>query len=286
MPQHAAYQIDPTRRFMASGERFDDAKIIIMSAPLDHTTSYRPGTRFAGPYVREASYGLEEFDFPGGNSIEEVSFFDWGELLLAPGNTPAALKSIYHAAARIFTDGKIPFTVGGEHLISSPLILAASERYPDLVVFHFDAHADLREDYMGMRESHASVMRRVAEIIGPENIYQFGIRSGSREEREFARRTHLLQWPGESLAKAIEETKGRPVYLTIDIDVVDPAFAPGTGTPEPGGCTSADILGAVNQFAAANLIGFDLVEVSPPNDSSNITSILAAKIIRQALLAV
>lgn len=286
MSQHALFQIDPTRRFMASREGFDEAKVIIMSAPLDHTTSYRPGTRFAGPYVREASYGLEEFDILGGKSIEDVSFFDWGELLLAPGNTPASLQSIYHAAARILSDGKIPFTIGGEHLISLPLIMAASEKYNDLAVFHFDAHADLREDYMGVRECHASVMRRVAEVIGPENVWQFGIRSGSRAEREFAHRTHLLQWPGDSLAKAIEETKGRPVYLTIDIDVVDPAFAPGTGTPEPGGCTSADILVAVNQFAAANLVAFDLVEVSPPNDSSNITSILAAKVIRQALLAV
>ncbi|MDH4101333.1 MAG: agmatinase [Nitrospirota bacterium] len=286
MPDPALFQIDPTRRFMASRENYDEGKIIIFSAPLDHTTSYRPGTRFAGPHVREASYGLEEFDFLGGKTIEDVSFFDWGELLLPPGNTPAALQSIYHAAAKVFADGKIPFTIGGEHLISSPLIIAASEKYPDLAVFHFDAHADLREDYMGMRESHASVMRRVAEVIGPENIYQFGIRSGSKDEREFAKKTNLMSWPGDSLAKAIEETKGRPVYLTIDIDVVDPAFAPGTGTPEPGGCTSADILGAVNRFAAANLIGFDLVEVSPPNDSSNITSILAAKIIRQALLAV
>ena len=272
--------------FIGAGRSYDAARLVLFGAPMDFTVSFRPGTRLGPQRIREVSWGIEEYSPYLDRELGEVPFYDAGDLLLAFGNVPACLAVIRRAADMIVQGGKVPLLLGGEHLVSLPAIEAVHARYPNLAVVHFDAHADLREDYAGERHSHATVMRRVADIVGPGNVYQFGIRSGTREELAWARHntnTHLFA-VAEPLAAALPALTGRPVYVSLDIDVADPAFAPGTGTPEPGGCTSGELLAAVHMLGKLNVVGFDLVEVAPVYDQSERTSLLAAKILREFIL--
>jgi agmatinase len=203
------------------------------------------------------------------------------------GNVEESLEIIERSSAEILNDGKFPVFIGGEHLISLPVIRKVYEKYgKELMVLHFDAHADLREDYLGCRYSHASVIRRLVEFIPPGNVFQFGIRSGTKDEFEFAdKNTNMYRYDVlEPLKKAKEIFRNNPVYVTLDIDVVDPAFASGTGTPEPGGVGSREILEVIGLLSGIKLVGFDIVEVSPPYDISDRTALLAAKIIREFIL--
>jgi len=274
--------------FMGSQGNFEEAQVIILGVPLEVTVSFRPGTRFGPQYIRSNSYGIEEYSIDQDRHLEEISYYDAGDLALPLGNLGESLNLIKKAAAIVFRSRKRPFFMGGEHLVSLPLIEAAHAVYPDLAVVHFDAHADLRDDYLGQHLSHATVMRRVSEDIGPENLFQFGIRSGSREEVAFARsKTHTVF--NRVLEPLIDFSHSfnpqRPLYVSIDVDVLDPAFAPGTGTPEPGGISASELLQAVRALHGLNIVGADLVEVSPPNDLHGVTSVLGAKIIREALLS-
>lgn len=266
---------------------YSSAQAVIVGAPMDFTVSFRPGSRFGPSVIREMSWVLESYSPYVGRDMEEVAIYDFGDLELAFGNAQKSLNIIYDAARKILEDGKLPLFIGGEHLISLPVIKAVYEKYgDDLILLHFDAHTDLREEYLGEGLSHATVIRQCASFIKPENIYQFGIRSGLEEEFRWGRENTNF-FPFEVLAplrKSIEKVKERPVYVTLDIDVVDPAYAPGTGTPEAGGCTSAEILQAVHMLKGCNIVGFDLVEVMTFGDPGKITAVLAAKIIREALL--
>ncbi len=279
--------IEPSTGFLANTADFDAAKAVILGVPMDYTVSFRPGSRLGPQRVREVSYGVEEYSFYLDRSLFDRAYYDAGDLSLPIGNVPASLEIIHDAMRAVLAANKMPFALGGEHLISWPIIQAMSEKYPNLAVVHFDAHADLRDDYLGERFSHATVMRRVAELIGPKNLYQFGIRSGSREERKFAEEHTNVSFYQihPALSQALPELRKRPVYVSLDIDVVDPGFAPGTGTPEPGGCTSGDIIRAVHVLGQCNVVGFDLVEVAPALDLAQITAVLAAKIMREALLS-
>lgn len=274
-------------RFMGSKDKYRDGSTIIIGAPMDWTCSFRPGARFGPQKIREVSIGIEEFSFYQEKSLEDKSFFDCGDLDLPIGDVNKSIDMIEDAAQEIFNDNKFPIFLGGEHLISLPVIRQAFKKYgKHLKVIQFDAHADLREGYLGVDLSHASVMRKICELVGPKNVYQIGIRSGTREELEFARREinfHLFEVV-DSVKKALPKLGDSPVYVTLDIDVVDPAYADGTGTPEPGGCTSKEILEAILIMRNLNVVGFDLVEVSPPNDPSGKTAVLAAKIVREAIL--
>ena len=275
-------------RFMGSQEKYEFGNAIIIGAPMDWTCSFRPGSRFGPQKIREVSIGIEEFSFYQEKSLEDKSYFDCGDLDLPFGNVEGSLKIIENAAKEIFSDNKLPIFLGGEHLISLPIIKQAYEKYGNkLKIIHFDAHADLREGYLGATLSHASVMRRVCEFISPTNIYQVGIRSGTKEELEFAK-ANTNFYPFE-VVTSVEEIskiiKNEPVYITLDIDVVDPAYADGTGTPEPGGCTSSDIVKSILLLKDLEIIGVDLVEVSPVYDASYKTAVLAAKIVRELILA-
>lgn len=272
--------------FMGAGASYDSARLVIFGAPMDLTVSFRPGTRLGPQRIREVSRGLEEYSPHLERELGEVPFFDAGDLLLAFGNVAACLAAIRRAATMITGDGKVPLLLGGEHLVSLPAVEAVKAKHPDLAVLHFDAHADLRDDYAGEKHSHATVMRRIAEVVGPANVYQFGIRSGSREELAWARRNTntALFSVLEPLAAILPSLAARPLYVSLDIDVVDPAFAPGTGTPEPGGCTSGELLAAVHLLRGHKIAGFDLVEVAPVYDQSERTSLLAAKILREIIL--
>lgn len=274
-------------KFMASCGSYGEARCVLVGVPMDYTCSFRPGTRFGPQKIREVSTGIEEYSVYMDKSLDDALFYDCGDLDLPVGNVERSLERIGASAEEIITDGKFPLFIGGEHLISAPVIGRAFRKYgEELVVVQFDAHADLREGYLGCNYSHASAVRRLLDFMPGKNIYQFGIRSGTREEFEFARdNTNLFRFDVlEPLKKAIPSIGGRPVYLTVDIDVADPSYANGTGTPEPGGISSRELLEAVHAFRGLNLVGFDLVEVSPPYDASDRTAVLAAKIIRDVIL--
>jgi agmatinase len=274
-------------RFMGSQEVYEDASIVIVGVPMDSTCSFRPGTRFGSQKIREVFIGIEEYSIYRNKDLADIKFFDSGDLDIPIGNVEESLELIGVAAKEILDDGKKPIFVGGEHLISVPVIQEVYNKYEDdLVLLHFDAHADLREDYLGCKNSHASAIRRVTEFMPGTNIYQFGIRSGTREEFEFAKKNTNL-YPIdviEPLKRATSSLGKRPVYITLDIDVIDPAYANGTGTPEPGGITSKEMFDCFEVIKHLNIVGFDIVEVSPPYDASDRTAVLAAKIIREVMM--
>ncbi len=273
--------------FMGAMESYAEADIAIVGIPMDFTVSFRPGTRMGPQQIRNVSYGIEEYSVYLDRDLADKRYIDLGDMNLPFGNVEASLKVIEDVTTRILQDNKFPLMLGGEHLVTYPIVTALKEKYQDLVVVQFDAHADLRVDYAGEPNSHATVMRKVAQLIGPRNLYQFGIRSGTRDEFQYAKENTnmFIDRVLEPLQRVIPDLARRPVYVTLDIDVVDPAYAPGTGTPEAGGCSSREIVQAIHELGAANVIGFDLVEVSPASDQSERTSLLAAKIVREAILA-
>jgi agmatinase len=276
-------------KFMASCESYDEASAVMVGVPMDFTCSFRPGTRFGPQKIREVSIGIEEYSIYMDKDLNDIKFFDCGDLDLPFGNVEKSLQFLEESAGEILNDNKFPVFIGGEHLISVPVIKKVYEKYGDeLVVLQFDAHADLREGYLGCQNSHASAMRRLTDFMPGENIYQFGIRSGTKDEFEFAKKyTNMFQIEVfEPLKQVLKGIGNKPVYITLDIDVVDPAYANGTGTPEPGGISSRELINSIGLTKDLNLVGFDVVEVSPPYDHSDRTALLAAKIIRDILLSV
>ncbi|QYR21582.1 agmatinase [Paenibacillus sp. sptzw28] len=274
--------------FILSSDDYTASKAVIYGMPMDFTVSFRPGSRFGPPRIREVSIGLEEYSPYLDRSLEDIEYFDAGDLLLPFGNAARSLDIIGDFVRGVLEDGKMPVGLGGEHLVSWPVFREVYAKYPDLAIIHFDAHADLREQYEGEPLSHSTPLRKAAALMGGKNIYQFGIRSGSREEWQYARENinfHPFEVL-EPLKKALPELAGRPVYLTIDIDVLDPSCAPGTGTAEAGGITSKELIDAVHAIARAgiNIVGCDLVEVAPAYDPTEQTQIVAAKVIREMLL--
>ncbi|WP_028560249.1 agmatinase [Paenibacillus pinihumi] len=274
--------------FILSSEDYAASKAVLYGMPMDYTVSFRPGSRFGPARIREVSIGLEEYSPYLDRSLEEITYFDAGDLLLPFGNAARSLDIIGDFVRGVLADDKMPVGMGGEHLVSWPVFREVYAKYPDLAIIHFDAHADLREQYEGEPLSHSTPLRKAAGLIGGKNIYQFGIRSGSREEWAYARE-NINFYPfevAEPLKKVLPELAGRPVYLTIDIDVLDPSCAPGTGTAEAGGITSKELLEAVHAIAnsGVNVVGCDLVEVAPAYDPTEQTQIVASKIIREMLL--
>jgi agmatinase len=271
--------------FLGCETDFDEARIVLYGAPFDSTTSYRPGTRFASKTMRAESYGLETYSPYLDLDMEDAKVFDSGDLELCFGDTEMALKDIEERASVILDAGKIPFLIGGEHLVSLGAIRAAFKRYPDLHILHFDAHTDLREEYLGATLSHASVIRRAWDLVGDDKIWQYGIRSGMKEEFYWAKEhTHLHKFNLETLEEAIEALKGKPVYFTIDLDVMDPSVFPGTGTPEAGGVSFYELRKGAMLGCGLNIVGCDVVELSPQLDQSGASTAVALKILREMLL--
>ncbi|MGI5838876.1 MAG: agmatinase [bacterium] len=275
--------------YLGSTDDYAAAGVVLLGVPMDYTVSFKPGARFGPLAVRNASYGLEEYSIEMDRSLSECRYADAGNVWIAPGNAEKSLALTEAAVAEIVRDGKIPFLLGGEHLVSLPAIQAVAARYPEVAVLHFDAHADLREEFCGEKNSHAAVFRRAYETVRPKHIFHFGIRSGDRAEIAFGREhSNLFLYDViEPLRRVLPALAGRPVYVSLDIDVVDPAYAPGTGTPEPGGCTAREIIAAVQMIGRSGLsvVGFDLVEIAPDLDHAGITAMLGAKLVREALLS-
>ena len=274
--------------FIGCDAEYEEAGIILYGAPFDSTTSFRPGTRFAGQAVRSDSYGLEIYSPYQSRELTEGAVYDCGDLELAIGDSKAVLAQIEETAGKILDDGKLPFMIGGEHLVTLGAVRAAAERYPDLHIIHFDAHTDLRMDYLGVELSHACVIRRCWEILGDGRIHQFGIRSGEKYEFDWAKSGHTDFHPFvlEGLSDTIREIGGAPVYFTVDLDVLDPSVFPGTGTPEPGGVDFLTLMRAVTEVCErVDLIGCDVNELCPPCDPTGASTAVACKIIREMLIA-
>lgn len=275
-------------RFIGSSQRLGDSKWVLLGIPMDFTVSRKAGSRFGPESIRAESHNLETYSPSQERDLSEVSFYDLEDLSFPYGDTLRALDTAERVARHFFSRGKRLASFGGEHLVSLGLIRAASAIWPNLRVVHFDAHADLRTSLRGGTLSHSSVMRHVAvSCLGETHrLYQYGIRSGCADEMEWGRaHTNLhLSDVLEPLKKSLEHLRPHPVYLSIDIDVVDPAAAPGTGTPEAGGISSRELLAAIRCMEGLDLVGFDLVEVAPDLDVNNITSALAAKCVREALI--
>ncbi|MCC9088204.1 agmatinase [Bacillus pumilus] len=275
--------------FIGSHPTWEDAKVILYGMPMDWTVSYRPGSRFGPNRIREVSIGLEEYSPYLDRELHEVPFFDAGDIPLPFGNAQKSLDLIEEYVDSILEKDKFPLGMGGEHLVSWPVFRAMHKKYPDLAIIHMDAHTDLREEYEGEPLSHSTPIRKAAGLIGPENVFSFGIRSGMKEEFEWAKEAgmHMSKFEVlEPLKQVLPRLKGRPVYVTIDIDVLDPAHAPGTGTVDAGGITSKELLASIHAIAGSDVqvVGADLVEVAPVYDHSDQTANTASKLLREMLL--
>lgn len=273
--------------FIGCESNYEDSNVVLFGAPFDGTTSYRPGTRFGSKAIRSESFGIETYSPYQDKDLEDYKIFDYGDLVLCFGNTERVLKDIEEQADTIFNDEKIPGMIGGEHLVTLGAVRAAVKKYPDLNIIHFDAHTDLREEYLGETLSHATVMRRIHDIVGDNKIHQFGIRSGERKEFYWAKEhTNLNKFNFNGLEEAVRLLQGKPVYFTIDLDVLDSSEFCGTGTPEAGGVSFTELLNAIIEVGKLNIVGFDMVELSPIYDQSGASTAIACKILRELLLSI
>ncbi|MGD6941804.1 agmatinase [Cytobacillus gottheilii] len=275
--------------FIKSHPNYEESEAVLYGMPMDWTVSYRPGSRFGPARIREVSIGLEEYSAYLDRELEEVKYFDAGDIPLPFGNPQKSIEMIEEYVDGLLKDGKFPLGIGGEHLVSWPVIKAMYKKYPDLAIIHMDAHTDLRDDYEGEPLSHSTPIKKAAQLIGPPNVYSFGIRSGMKEEFQWAKEAgmHISKFEVlQPLKEILPKLAGRPVYVTIDIDVLDPAHAPGTGTVDAGGITSRELLASIHAIARSevNVVGADLVEVAPIYDHSEQTANTASKLLREMIL--
>lgn len=273
--------------FLCCDNEFQEAKTVLFGAPFDSTTSYRPGSRFGSAAIRRESYGIESYSPYQDKDLEDMAVFDSGDIELPLGDASLSLQQIEERAGAILDVGKRPFLLGGEHLVTLGAFRAVHQRFPEVNILHFDAHADLRDDYLGVKLSHACVLRRCWELTGDGKIFQFGIRSGDREEFRWGKdhvTTHKFDLVG--LEETLDRLGDAPLYFTLDLDVLDPSVFPGTGTPEPGGISFDELRKAVTLVCGkANVIACDVNELSPPCDQSGVSTMVACKIVREMLLA-
>ncbi len=276
-----------TETFLECTADAQEAKIVLFGAPFDGTTSYRPGTRFGSGAIRRESYGIESYSPYQDGDLLDGRVLDCGDLELPIGNAEKALAAIQAMEEEILSAGKLPFLLGGEHLVTLGAFRAAVKKYPDIHILHFDAHADLRQEYLGVELSHACVLRRCWELTGDGRIHQFGIRSGDREEFRWGKdHVETRKFDFEGLEETLDRLKGKPVYFTLDLDVLDPSVFPGTGTPEPGGVSFEELRKAAELVCRkADVAACDVNELSPPYDPSGISTAAACKIVREMLIA-
>ncbi|SHI56594.1 agmatinase [Geosporobacter subterraneus DSM 17957] len=273
--------------FIGCEKSFEESDVIIFGAPFDGTCSFRPGSRFAPNKIRIDSYGLETYSPYLDRDLLDRKIHDAGDIDLIFGNKYAVLDTIKEYAQHIMNHQKKPLMIGGEHLVTLPVVSALFEKHPDLVLLHFDAHTDLRGDYMGEELSHATVIKQIWDFLGDGRIYQFGIRSGLKEEFYWAEKeghTFMNKYGYDRLDEAVQKIKDKPVYVTIDLDILDPSIFPGTGTPEPGGITFKDMLDILQKLDGLNIVGADVVELAPDYDPTGVSTAVASKILRELML--
>ncbi|MGN0984002.1 MAG: agmatinase [Gemmiger sp.] len=274
--------------FLGCDSEYRAADIVLYGAPFDSTTSFRPGARFGPAAMRHESFGLETYSPYQQADLTDFDLFDSGDMELCFGSAESALTDIESRAAEILRDGKLPLLLGGEHLVTLGAVRAVLRRYPELHIVHFDAHADLRQEYLGAELSHACVLRRCHDLLGDGRIHQFCIRSGTREEFAFAAaHTDLHPFCFDGLPALVDWLRKTdvPVYFTIDLDCLDPGIFPGTGTPEAGGVSFAQLLDALRQVCTTRVVGADVNELAPMLDASGVSTATACKVLRELLLA-
>jgi len=262
------------------------AKVAIFGVPFDGTASYRAGSRFGPQALRQASESLETYSPFLSRDLDDLNFTDLGDLEVPPGNAARMLEIVEAKTEEILTAGAAPAMMGGEHTVTLGVIRALVKRYPDLHLIQLDAHTDMRDEYLGEKYSHATVIRRIMEIIPPANIYRLGIRAGLKEEMELAG----ITLPIDGCLRNIEQVMNSipeqvPLYVTIDLDIFDPSLIPGTGNPEPMGITYREYIQLVRFLSNHNVVGFDVVELAPELDQSGVSSIVAASVMREMLLS-
>lgn len=272
--------------FQSCEGKYNESSVVIFSSPMDTTCSFRPGTRFAGENIRLDSFGMEWYSPYQDRDLKDYKTCDIGDLDLPIGDVNASLDIIYNTTKEILSDNKKSMMIGGEHLVTYPVVKAYFEKYNDLHLIHFDAHTDLRDEFFKMKFSHATVIRRCHDLLKDNKIFQFGIRSGEKDEFEWAKKhTYLHKFDLETLDEVLELLKDKPVYITIDLDVLDPSIFPGTGTPEAGGITYKELQNAILKFEKLNnIVGADIVELSPHYDNSGVSNQVACKVLREMLL--
>ncbi len=268
------------RNWIGQNPDYNSSDIVMLGLPFDGTVSYRSGSRFAPEQIRLASWGLEDYSPRFDRHLEDVNFHDAGDLEFPLGNTYKSLDLIEKNVEEIYRDGKRVFAIGGEHLVTLPEIKAVSKFYKDFAVVHFDAHTDLREEYLGEEMSHSAVIRHVSKIVGAQNIKQIGIRSGMKEEWEFMKEHNTLI----SNYSELDCFKGKKIFVTVDLDVLDPSVMPGTGTPESGGMQFNELVGWFEYLKNFDIIGADVVELAPDYDASGVSTAVATKVIRELLM--
>ena len=275
--------------FIGCDSDYEESKIVLFGAPFDSTTSFRPGARFGSSAIRHESFGIETYSPYQDKDLTDLKVFDCGDLELCFGSPEDALKDIEEQARKIVNDGKLPIMLGGEHLVTFAAVKAVFEKYPKMHIIHFDAHADLRDDYLGAKLSHACVIRRCYELVGDGRIHQFCIRSGDREEFRFAdEHTDMHKFDFGGLTELATELKSDnlPVYFTIDLDCLDPSVFCGTGTPEAGGVNFKELLNAILEVSKTNIVGADLNELAPMLDISGASTAVACKVLRELILSI
>lgn len=275
--------------FIGCDSEYSESKIVLWGAPFDSTTSFRPGARFGSAAIRHESFGIETYSPYQDKDLTDIKVFDCGDLELCFGSSESALNDIEEQTEKILNDGKLPLMIGGEHLVTYGAVKAVFKKYPDLQIIHFDAHADLRDDYLGVKLSHACVLRRCHGLVGDGKIHQFCIRSGERDEFKFAaEHTDMHRFNFDGLKEVCEELSknNTPVYFTIDLDCLDPSVFCGTGTPEAGGVNFTELLDAILTVSKTNIVGADVNELAPMLDASGASTAVACKVLRELILSI
>ncbi len=272
--------------YISASVSFEKSGAVILGCPYDGSASFRPGARFGPSAIRRASWGIETFSPYSGRDLSQLSVHDMGDLELPLGEKKLSLTLIRKALRKILSKKKFPISLGGDHLITLPIVEEVLRVYPSLYLLQIDAHADLREDYLGETLSHCTVMKRVLDRLGKGRLFQVGIRSGTEEEFELARRMKsIVSVDQDSPRSMVKRLRNKPVYLSLDLDVIDPSLLPGVGTPEPGGFTFQEFISLLKELQPLHVIGFDMVELTPDYDPTQVSSITASVLLREMILA-
>ncbi len=274
---------------MASKRSHKNCSVGLYGVPYDGTTSFRPGARFGPSEIKNVSSGIESYCPQLNLDLESINFTDFGNLEVPHGAPEPVIEQVKYVTEYIYSLEAKPLLLGGEHSTTIGAIEGAIKHFPNLIILQLDAHADLREEWLGSKYNHACTMRRCLEILPSKTIFQLGIRSGTKEEIQEMKNkkrliNHIFGRPTDELREVLKPHIGKPIYLTLDLDWFDPSVLPGTGTPEPGGFLWQDFSFVIDVLKNHNIIGADIVELAPQLDQSGISSILAAKATRSMIM--
>ena len=272
--------------YISASASFEKSNGVILGCPYDGSASFRPGARFGPSAIRRASWGIETFSPYFQRDLSRCSIHDMGDLELPLGEKKISLGLIRNGLGKILSEKKTPILLGGDHLITLPIVEEILTVYPGLHLLQIDAHTDLREDYLGEPLSHSTVMRKVVDHLGEGRLFQIGIRSGTEEEFKLARKMKsIVSLEPGSLSSMTKRLRNQPVYITLDLDVIDPSLIPGVGTPEPGGLTFQESILLLKKLQTLHVVGFDIVELTPDYDPTQVSSVTASVILREMILA-